>query len=201
METIGERLRKLRLEKALSLRKVAARLHVDVAILSKMERGKRPLTKDLIRKLARLYHQDPQELLVLFLRDKLMYEIDDEDLLRKVLKAAEGKVDYERLDKTSRKNLLHKIKRELEKCRGLKKAWMYGSFARGDEGPQSDIDIAVRTEKNFSYFDLADLQYHLEQAVNRKIDIGFMDAFKPFILEQIKPDLTLLYERSAEKQP
>ena len=38
-ETIGEKLRHIREEKELPLRKVAALLDIDVAILSKMERG------------------------------------------------------------------------------------------------------------------------------------------------------------------
>ena len=40
-ETIGEKLRHIREEKELPLRKVAALLDIDVAILSKMERGER----------------------------------------------------------------------------------------------------------------------------------------------------------------
>jgi len=59
----------------------------------------------------------------------------------------------------------------------------------------SDIDIAVKTDDGFSYFDLAEIQYQLENEVNRKIDVGFIDSFKPHIMKNIKPDLKLIYER------
>jgi predicted nucleotidyltransferase len=72
---------------------------------------------------------------------------------------------------------------------------MYGSFSRQDDGPKSDIDLAIQTDENISYFDLAEIQYQLEKRVNRKIDIGFMDSFEPHILENVKSDLKLIYER------
>jgi len=91
--------------------------------------------------------------------------------------------------------VLKKIKEFLGQSGKIEKAWIYGSFARGDDGPLSDIDIAVKPDNDFSYFDLAEIQYHLEKKLRRKVDIGFMDSFKPYIFENIKPDLKLVYER------
>ena len=92
--TIGEKLRELRESKELPLRKVSALLDIDVAILSKMERGERKLSKDIVLKLAEIYGHNADELLVLFLSDKIMYEIQDEDLGEKALKVAEQRVKY-----------------------------------------------------------------------------------------------------------
>jgi transcriptional regulator with XRE-family HTH domain len=92
--TIGEKLRELRESKELPLRKVSALLDIDVAILSKMERGERKLAKDIVLKLADIYGHNADELLVLFLSDKIMYEIQDEDLGEKALKVAEQRVKY-----------------------------------------------------------------------------------------------------------
>jgi len=86
------------------------------------------------------------------------------------------------------KLVLKKIKDYLNQSGKIEKAWIYGSFARGDDGPMSDIDIAVKTDKEFSYFDLAEIQYHLEKKLNRKVDIVFHGCFKPYIFENIKPD-------------
>jgi transcriptional regulator with XRE-family HTH domain len=93
-ETIGERLRKLREQSDLSLRKVAALIDVDVAILSKMERSERKLTKEIVLKLADIYKQDADELLVLFLSDKIMCEIKDEELGEQALKVTEERIKY-----------------------------------------------------------------------------------------------------------
>lgn len=93
-ETIGEKLRHIREERELPLRKVAALLDIDVAILSKMERGERKITKEIILKLAYIYHCNSDELMVSFLSDKILYEIQDEDLGMKALKVAEERAKY-----------------------------------------------------------------------------------------------------------
>ena len=93
-ETIGEKLRQLREQNELPLRKVAALLDIDVAILSKMERGERKLTKEVVLKLADIYKYCADDLIVLFLSDKIMYEIQDEELGEKALKVAEKRVKY-----------------------------------------------------------------------------------------------------------
>ena len=93
-KTIGEKLRHIREEKELPLRKVAALLDIDVAILSKMERGERRITKEVVLKLANIYDYDADDLLVSFLSDKILYEIQDEDLGIEALKVAEEKAKY-----------------------------------------------------------------------------------------------------------
>lgn len=93
-ETIGEKLRHIREEKELPLRKVAALLDIDVAILSKMERGERKITKEVVLKLADIYDYNPDELLVSYLSDKILYEIQDEDLGIEALKVAEERAKY-----------------------------------------------------------------------------------------------------------
>lgn len=98
-ETIGEKLRHIREEKELPLRKVAALLDIDVAILSKMERGERKITKEVVLKLADIYDYNPDELLVSFLSDKILYEIQDEDLGIEALKVAEERAKYLKANK------------------------------------------------------------------------------------------------------
>jgi len=94
--TIGDKLRKLREEKALPLRKVAASLDIDVAILSKMERGERPLSKEIVMKLARIYKHDVEELTVLFLSQKIINEVGEEDLALKAMQVAEEQIKGQR---------------------------------------------------------------------------------------------------------
>jgi transcriptional regulator with XRE-family HTH domain len=98
-ETIGEKLRHIREEKELPLRKVAAFLDIDVAILSKMERGERRITKEVVLKLADIYGYNADELLVSFLSDKILYEIQGEDLGIEALKVAEERAKYIKANK------------------------------------------------------------------------------------------------------
>ena len=71
-ETIGEKLRQIREEKELTLRKVAALLDIDVAILIKMERGKRRITKEVVLKLTDINVYNADELLISFSSDKIL---------------------------------------------------------------------------------------------------------------------------------
>lgn len=96
---LGEKLRKLREDKEMPLRKVAALVDLDVAILSKMERGERRLTKEIVQKLAKLYKHDLEELMILYLSDKIVYEIGDEDLAIKALQVAEAQIKYRKKGK------------------------------------------------------------------------------------------------------
>lgn len=195
MEGFGEKIRKLRKEKELPLRTVAAFLDIDQAILSKIERGQRNASRDQVVKLGEFFNVKADDLLVSWLSDKLMDEVKGEDVGLKALQVAEEKVEYRAYLNMDRKNILSSIIKELEGFSSIQKAWIYGSFARQDDGPQSDIDIAVKTDENFSYFDLAEIQYHIEKAIKRKVDLGFIDSFKPYIFENVKKDLKLIYER------
>ena len=108
---------------------------------------------------------------------------------------AEEKVEYIAFKKIDRNSLLKKIKAVIAGFKQIEKAYIYGSFARKEDGPKSDIDIALKTGAGFSYFDLAEIQHELENKIKRKVGVGFVDSFKPHILEHVKPDLQLIYER------
>lgn len=89
---IGTKLRKLREDNRLPLREVAEVLNIDVAILSKMERGERRLNKVLVQKLAKFYKHDIEELMVLFLSERVIYEIGNEALALRALHVAEAQI-------------------------------------------------------------------------------------------------------------
>ena len=98
-ETIGKKLRAIRDTRELPLRKVAAMLDIDVAILSKMERGERRLTREIVLKLADIYQYDAEELLIRYLSDKVIYEIGEEELALKALHVAEEQIKYQKTKK------------------------------------------------------------------------------------------------------
>jgi len=194
MDNLGETLRKLREEKQLPLRIVASYLDIDQAILSKIERGQRKISRDQVVRLAQYFQVKEEALLVSWLSDKLVYELEDEELALKALQLAEEHISYVAFKKIDRNEIRKQLIAGIAKFEKIRKAWIYGSFSREDDGPKSDIDIAIETSDDFSYFDLADVQFQLEKLVNRKVDVGFIDTFKPYILEHLKPDLKLIYE-------
>jgi predicted nucleotidyltransferase len=195
MDTLGETIRRLRKERKLPLRTVATFLDIDQAILSKIERGQRRAVREQVVKLAAYFNMEEEDLLIAWLSDKLVREVANEEIALKALQVAEEKVEYKIFRKIDRNQFIQQIKNVLKTFKAVRKAWIYGSFARGDDGPKSDIDIVIETDQAFSYFDLADIQYRLENKLKRKIDVGFIDSFKPYIWEHVKPDLKLIYEK------
>ena len=93
-KTTGEILRENREKKGLLLRQVAAKLDIDTAILSKIERGGRKASKEQIIKLAGILDLNKDDLIVQYLSEKILYEIKDEELGSKALKVAEQKMKY-----------------------------------------------------------------------------------------------------------
>lgn len=75
------------------LRQVAAALAVDTALLSKFERDERKPNKEQVLAFAEFYNVNADELLLAWLSDKIAGEVQNEDLAREVLKAAEKKVE------------------------------------------------------------------------------------------------------------
>lgn len=76
------------------LRHVSAQLDIDTAILSKIERGERKATRDQIIKLAEILEINKESLIVQYLSEKILYEIQDEDLGIQALKVAEKTIKY-----------------------------------------------------------------------------------------------------------
>src|ERR1035437_476880 len=98
MDNLGETLRKLREEKQLPLRIVASFLRIDQAILSKIERGQRKISRDQVIRLANYFQVKEENLLVSWLSDKLVYEVEGEQMALEALQVAEEKIKYTNLN-------------------------------------------------------------------------------------------------------
>ena len=80
----------------------------------------------------------------------------------------------------------------------IKKAWLFGSYARGEQTSNSDIDILVDFDKeNYpSLLDHAGMMVELEEKLNTKIDIVPYERIFPSIKINIDKEKVLIYERS-----
>lgn len=94
MKSIGQTLRELRELKGLLLREVGAALSIDPTLLSKIERNDRMPTKEQVSALSEFYQDKRNEVIIAWLSDKLVYEIQDEDLALAAMKVAEQKIEY-----------------------------------------------------------------------------------------------------------
>lgn len=78
MNHFGQRIRILREKQNLLLRQIAAYLEVDTALISKIERGDRNASKQLVIKIAKYLKANEEELLTLWLADKIESTIVEE---------------------------------------------------------------------------------------------------------------------------
>ena len=78
------------------------------------------------------------------------------------------------------------------------KAWLFGSFSRGEETDTSDIDILVVFDQDahIGLFKFARIYGDLKELLGREVDLVKEGSLKPFARESTDRDKILIYERS-----
>lgn len=78
------------------------------------------------------------------------------------------------------------------------RAWLFGSFARMEERPDSDIDLLVSIDKSahIGLMAFSDLVNQLEQAAGRPVDLVPEESLKPYARPSVDKDKYLVYERA-----
>lgn len=88
----GDKIRELRIKQKLLLRQVASRLDVDTSIISKIERGERPIKKEQIAILAEILEVDKNTLITLWVADQIMDVTKGHDVALKAMEIAEKNI-------------------------------------------------------------------------------------------------------------
>lgn len=93
------------------------------------------------------------------------------------------------------------IVRGLFEGRPIKKAFLFGSFARNEQGPESDVDILLVLEEghNLSLLDFAGLHIGLEKHLRRKVDCVTDKALSKHVRAFVERDKQLIYEKTDRK--
>ena len=82
---------------------------------------------------------------------------------------------------------IEKIKKKIVKIlkkNKVTKAGIFGSYARGEQKKDSDIDILVKTSKPMG-FAFMKIQFELEDKLNKKIDLLSYRAVHPLLKKRI----------------
>ena len=80
----------------------------------------------------------------------------------------------------------------------VKKAWLFGSFSRGEETADSDVDILVefdRTGQPVTLLTYARIWRELKEKIGREVDLVEEGTLKPYAAESANHDKRLIYER------
>lgn len=84
------------------------------------------------------------------------------------------------------------------KTQPVLKAWLFGSFARGEEKPWSDLDILVQYDRSQSIglLKIAGMQLDLEDLLGREVDLVENGTLRPWATESVNREKQLIYERA-----
>lgn len=88
------------------------------------------------------------------------------------------------------------------KTQPVLKAWLFGSFARGEETPTSDIDILFVPDysgKPFTLFTHGGMYMDLKELLGREVDLVVEGTLRPYAAESANRDKKLIYERTSER--
>lgn len=86
--------------------------------------------------------------------------------------------------------LLRQHEPELQKRFGVAKIGIFGSFARGEERLDSDVDILVTFQNGKKTFDnFMGTKFYLEDIFRRRVDLVTDAALKPLIRDPILKDV------------
>lgn len=89
-----------------------------------------------------------------------------------------------------------KIIAEYFKPQPVLRAWLFGSYARGEENPDSDVDLLVELDESqrigLRFFGM---YMDLKELLGREVDLVADGCLMPFAEETANRDKLLIYER------
>lgn len=80
----------------------------------------------------------------------------------------------------------------------VNRAWLFGSYSRGEESEKSDVDILLEFDENerVTLFTMGNMYSSLTALLHRAVDIVEKDTLKPFAVPSVEKDKILIYERN-----
>jgi predicted nucleotidyltransferase len=86
------------------------------------------------------------------------------------------------------------------KTQPVLKAWLFGSFSRGEQTDSSDVDILFvpdHSGKPFTLFTHAGMYLDLKELLGREVDLVVEGTLRPYAAEKANQDKKLIYEREV----
>lgn len=79
------------------------------------------------------------------------------------------------------------------KDRGAKKVSVFGSYVRGEEKPDSDLDLIVEFSRRKSLLEMVRIERELSETLGIKIDLLTETSISPYLIDRIKKEMKVIY--------
>jgi len=91
------------------------------------------------------------------------------------------------------------VRKLIDVCRKYKvrKVALFGSFARGDAGPDSDIDLLITFSDRVGFLTLVKLERELSKVLHRIVDLLTEQSISPYLRDQILSEQKVIYEEAG----
>lgn len=99
------------------------------------------------------------------------------------------------MKKVSQISLYQNLLADFFKDQPVRRAYMFGSFARGENKPGSDLDVLVELEPGTGLFKFISIQNQLSIVLKMKIDLVSANGLSPKIKPYIDSEKILVYEK------
>lgn len=77
---------------------------------------------------------------------------------------------------------------------------VFGSYSRGEQREESDIDILVRFSRRRSLLDLVRIERRLSEILGVKVDLVTEGSISPYMIDDIKKELKVIYDEKGGKE-
>jgi len=77
---------------------------------------------------------------------------------------------------------------------GVQSIGVFGSYARGLERPDSDLDLLVNFKERKSLLTLVRIERELSEGIGVKVDLLTEGAVSPYLIDRIKSELKVIYQ-------
>lgn len=72
---------------------------------------------------------------------------------------------------------------------------VFGSYAKGEQTPKSDVDLLVRFSKKKSLLDLVKTQRKFKEALGREVDLLTEGSISPYLIDNIRNEIKVIYQQ------
>lgn len=98
------------------------------------------------------------------------------------------------MKKDKKAQIIFKKVKAILTSHGAKRIGIFGSYARDEPGPGSDIDIIVEFSERKSLLDIVGIEQELSEALNIKVDLLTEKAISPYLIDRVKKEIVVIYE-------